>query len=77
MMRSAEETPAQIFAHEVGNLVNNMYLQAQLLERQIIRDDARDDRSGASADPTKRTRLRLIMGEMQRLTTLLAEFREL
>ncbi|KIG13641.1 Two-component hybrid sensor and regulator [Enhygromyxa salina] len=61
------EKSAKAFTHEVGNLLNNMYLQAQLLERLMLKE-------GAGADPSKRARLQLIMGEMQRLTTLLTEF---
>jgi signal transduction histidine kinase len=59
-------TTVATFAHEVGNLLNNMYLQAQLLERQLSRKAV-----------VKPASLRLIMGEMQRLTILLDEFREL
>lgn len=79
-------TTVATFAHEVGNLINNMYLQAQLLERQLAREEggeARREQSReiardrAAAEASKRKRLRLIMGEMQRLTVLLDEFREL
>ncbi|PRQ09642.1 hypothetical protein [Enhygromyxa salina] len=58
------EGDADAFTHEVGNLINNMYLQAQLLERQLARERS-------SVDSTKHARLQLIMGEMRRLSFLL------
>jgi signal transduction histidine kinase len=63
-------TTAATFAHEVGNPLNSMYLQAQMLERQFVK-------RGQDADEPMRKRLKIIMGEMERLTGLLNEFRSL
>ena len=57
---------ASIFAHEVGNPLNSMYLQAQLLKRRI--EHPRPDQPlGPRVDN--------IMSEIVRLNTLLEEFR--
>jgi signal transduction histidine kinase len=67
---AAVGTTAATFAHEVGNPLNSMYLQAQMLERQFQKRS--DD-----GDEPMRKRLKIIMGEMERLTGLLNEFRSL
>ena len=56
---------ASIFAHEFGNPLNAMYLQAQLLRRRIDRPDR-----GPLAP-----KVDALLGEIQRLSTLLDEFR--
>lgn len=61
-------TAAAVFAHEVGNPLNTMYLQAQLLQRRL---DAPE--SGERV----RKGLGGILGEIRRLNTLLKEFRAL
>lgn len=57
---------ASMFAHEVGNPLNAIYLQAQLLRRRIDRPDP---------DQPLAPRVDLIMAEIRRLSALLEEFR--
>lgn len=59
-------TTASMFAHEVGNPLNNMYLYAQLLSRRLRKRDVGDDVLGD---------LDRIMEEVRRLNRLLDEFR--
>ncbi len=56
---------ASILAHEIGNPLNNMYLEAQLLQRRL--------RSGALTPAS--AGVRRIMDEVERLGRLLEEFR--
>jgi signal transduction histidine kinase len=61
-------TAAAMFAHEVGNPLNNMFLQAQLLERRLRKAPEQDPvRAGMSG----------IIAEIRRLNALLQEFRSL
>lgn len=57
---------ASIFAHEVGNPLNNMQLQAELLTRTLRKH----------GDPLS-NQAQLLLSEVQRLTRLLGEFRQL
>ncbi len=57
---------ASVFAHEVGNPLNAMYLQAQLLRRRIDRPV-----EGLSLA----AKVDVMLGEIQRLTALLDDFR--
>jgi PAS domain S-box-containing protein len=59
-------TLAAIFAHEVGNPLNAMYLQAQLLRRRIDRP---------LADVPLGPKIDAMIGEIQRLNSLLDDFR--
>jgi two-component system, LuxR family, sensor kinase FixL len=59
---------ASMFAHEVGNPLNNMFIHAQMLQRKVARHHLQD---------TVGDGLGLIMDELRRLTNLLHEFREL
>jgi PAS domain S-box-containing protein len=59
---------ASILAHEIGNPLNNMFLNAQVLERRSRR---------LELDESVATGLQTIMGEIRRLNTLLKEFRSL
>ncbi len=59
---------AAVFAHEVGNPLNNMYLHAQILRRRVAKLASAD--SALAAVDT-------IVSEMRRLTSLLEEFRSL
>jgi two-component system sensor kinase FixL len=59
---------ASMFAHEVGNPLNNMFIHAQMLQRKVARHQLQD---------TVGDGLGLIMDELRRLTNLLHEFREL
>lgn len=63
---AAVGTTASVFAHEVGNPLNNMYLYAQLLSRRLRKRDVGDD---VLSD------LENIMEEVRRLNRLLDEFR--
>lgn len=63
--RSAVGLSTSVFAHEVGNPLNNMLLHAQLLERALKRDE---HPLGESAT--------VIMQELRRLARLLDEFRQ-
>lgn len=56
---------ASVFAHEIGNPLNAMFLQAQLLRRRVDRPDRGE--LGPKVDA--------LLGEIQRLNTLLDEFR--
>ena len=56
---------ASVFAHEIGNPLNAMYLQAQLLRRRIDRPNPGDLAPKVDA----------LLGEIQRLNILLEEFR--
>lgn len=57
---------ASIFAHEVGNPLNNMQLQAELLTRNLRKH----------GDPLS-NHAQLLLNELQRLARLLEEFRQL
>lgn len=59
---------AAMFAHQVGNPLNSMSTTMQLLERRLARGDA-------SEGDTITTPLRHVGQEIQRLTTLLGQFR--
>jgi two-component system sensor kinase FixL len=63
---AAVGSTASVFAHEVGNPLNNLYLYVQLLSRRVkklgVADQLEDD-------------LGAIAAEVQRLTRLLDEFR--
>jgi two-component system sensor kinase FixL len=59
---------ASMFAHEVGNPLNNMFIQAQMLQRKV----AKHELQGTLGDG-----LGGLMDELRRLTNLLLEFREL
>jgi two-component system sensor kinase FixL len=59
---------ASMFAHEVGNPLNNMFIHAQMLKRKLARLDF-EDQLGPGIE--------LIMDELRRLTELLHEFRAL
>ncbi len=61
-------TAAAMFAHEVGNPLNSMYLHAQLLSNRLRKVDA---------PTTVAEGMQNIMGEIRRLETLLKEFRSL
>ena len=58
------------FAHEIGNPLNGMYAQLQLLDRRLQRQREVLDEKVASD-------MRGIVGEVQRLSQLLHEFRSL
>ncbi len=61
-------TAAAMFAHEVGNPLNSMYLHAQLLNNRLRKVEA----------PTSVSEgMQNIMGEIKRLEALLKEFRSL
>lgn len=57
---------ASILAHEIGNPLNNMYLEAQLLERRLKK---------RHPQPGEEARAARIMDEIKRLVRLLEEFR--
>jgi signal transduction histidine kinase/DNA-binding NarL/FixJ family response regulator len=59
---------ASILAHEIGNPLNNMFLNAQVLQRRLGKADVDESISGG---------LSTIMGEIRRLNALLKEFRSL
>jgi two-component system sensor kinase FixL len=59
---------ASMFAHEVGNPLNNMFIHAQMLQRRVVKFELQE---------TVGSGLSLIMDELHRLTNLLHEFREL
>lgn len=59
---------ASVFAHEVGNPLNNMFLQGQMLERKVRRLGLEDELGPA---------LSSVMSEIRRLNHLLGEFRGL
>jgi two-component system sensor kinase FixL len=59
---------ASMFAHEVGNPLNNMFIQAQMLQRKVAKFDLQ---------ATIGDGLGGLMDELRRLTHLLLEFREL
>lgn len=59
---------ASMFAHEVGNPLNNMFIHTQLLQRKIAREQL-EAQLGSSVG--------LILDELRRLNQLLYEFREL
>ena len=61
---------AATFAHEVGNPLNSMYMLAQVLERRL-------HKQYETIDETVLNPLRNLTKEMQRLLTLLEEFRTL
>jgi two-component system sensor kinase FixL len=59
---------ASMFAHEVGNPLNNMFIQAQMLQRKVTKFELQS---------TIGDGLEVLMDELRRLTHLLHEFREL
>ena len=59
---------ASVFAHEVGNPLNNMFVHGQLLQRKVARCGV-EEQLGPG--------LELIMDELRRLNELLYDFREL
>ena len=61
-------TAAAMFAHEVGNPLNSMFLHAQLLDTRIGKLDVPQNVSHG---------LESILDEMSRLSTLLEEFRSM
>ncbi len=61
-------TAAAMFAHEVGNPLNSMYLHAQLLSNRLRK---------VEAPPSVSEGMQNIMGEIKRLEALLKEFRSL
>ena len=61
-------TAAAMFAHEVGNPLNSMYLHAQLLNGRLGKLDAPENVGQG---------MRAILDEIKRLTTLLEEFRSM
>jgi two-component system sensor kinase FixL len=63
-------TTAAMFAHEIGNPLNSMSLQLQLLQRRIARDGKADGAWVAE-------KAGLVRSELQRLITLLDEFRSM
>jgi two-component system sensor kinase FixL len=63
-------TTMSVFAHEVGNPINSMFVTAQLLERYISR--AEDKIDGAAMSAIKR-----LKNEFMRLSHLLHDFRSL
>jgi PAS domain S-box-containing protein len=63
-------TTMSVFAHEVGNPINAMFVTAQLLERYISR--AEDKIDGAAMSAIKR-----LKNELMRLSHLLRDFRSL
>jgi len=63
-------TTAAIFAHEIGNPLNSMFMTGQLLERYIAKNhDQIDQKAGET--------LQNLMSEIKRLSALLSEFRSL
>jgi len=63
-------TTAASFAHEIGNPLNSMYMHAQLLERRLARLDH-------EIGPRVRDSVAALLGETERLSHLLDEFRAL
>lgn len=63
-------TTAASFAHEIGNPLNSMYMHAQLLERRLTRQSP-------PVDPRLHQSVAALLGETQRLSHLLDEFRAL
>jgi signal transduction histidine kinase len=61
-------TAAAMFAHEVGNPLNSMYLHAQLLSTRLGKLEAPENVGQG---------MRAILDEIKRLTTLLEEFRSM
>jgi two-component system sensor kinase FixL len=59
---------ASMFAHEVGNPLNNMFIHAQMLQRKVTKFGLQST-IGDGVD--------VLMDELRRLTQLLLEFREL
>lgn len=59
---------ASMFAHEVGNPLNNMFIHAQMLQRKVMKFELQ---------ATIGDGLGVLMDELRRLTHLLLEFREL
>ncbi len=57
---------ASVFAHEVGNPLNNMYLYAQLLKKRLAKAEVPEE---------LHVDVESIMNEVQRLSRLLDEFR--
>jgi two-component system sensor kinase FixL len=66
---AAVGTTAATFAHEIGNPLNSMYVNAQLIERRIARLGA----AGESLSP----RMSQLTAQIRRLGSLLDEFRAL
>lgn len=64
---AAMGSAAAMLAHEIGNPLNNMYIQAQILRRGFDRDEQAHDKYGGELDG--------LMGEVRRLMRLLEEFR--
>jgi two-component system sensor kinase FixL len=66
---AAMGSAAAILGHEIGNPLNNMSLQAQLLKRTLDKDPKGLSKYGEDVDA--------IMEEIQRLVCILEEFRQL
>jgi len=64
---AAMGSAAAMLAHEIGNPLNNMYIQAQILRRGFDGDRRAHDEYGSDLDA--------LMGEVRRLKRLLEEFR--
>ncbi|HHH27583.1 MAG TPA: PAS domain S-box protein, partial [Polyangiaceae bacterium] len=64
---AAMGSAAAMLAHEIGNPLNNMYIQAQILRRGFDRDEEANDKYGGELDA--------VIGEVRRLMRLLEEFR--
>lgn len=65
---AAMGTAAAMFAHEVGNPLNSMYLRAQMLTRQLAKEQASESLSVS---------VETIVSDVKRLNGLLEEFRSL
>ena len=63
-------TTAAIFAHEVGNPLNGMSMNAQLVMRRLAK-------LGVETDPRLERSMNAVLTEITRLTSLLGEFRML
>lgn len=64
---AAMGSAAAMLAHEIGNPLNNMYIQAQIMRRGFDRDPEVNERHGGE--------LEVLIGEVRRLMRLLEEFR--
>ncbi|MBL4685422.1 MAG: PAS domain S-box protein [Nannocystaceae bacterium] len=62
-------TTAAKFAHEVSNPLNGMYTQVQLMQRRLSRD--------SDADPRIASGVEHLRSDLERLNTLLDEFRSM
>ena len=69
-------TTAAIFAHEVGNPLNGIYMTTQLLERSLRQAQERENAQAGAVDKNLE-RLEIIKSQVERMRHLLDDFRSL